>query len=198
MIDNLLGLVQQFAGNTVNNNPEVPEDKKKSVIESAAAGLLNGFQKEATTTEGISQIIGLFGGGSSSNSGVSNAFSQNIQSSVVSSLIDKVGIKSELAKNIAGQLVPVVLSALTNSKKEGINVGGMLSSIVGDKASEAGGSLKGMLDKLAGGDDGKFDLGDAMGILGKLTGNKNDGNQSSGGGLGDLLGGLGGLLGGKK
>lgn len=196
MIDNLLGLVQQFAGNALNNNPDVPEDKKSSIIESAAAGLLNGFQKEATTTDGLSQILGMLGGGSS-NSGISNAFSQNIQSAVISSLMDKVGIKNELAKNIAGQLVPTILGALSNSKGEGINASGLLSSIMGDKAS--GVDVKGLLDKFAGGDDGKFDLSDAMGMLGKLTGNKsNDNNQSSGGGLGDLLDGLGSLLGGKK
>ena len=193
MIDNLLGLVQQFAGGAVNNNPEVPEDKKSSIVESAATGLLKGFQKEATTPDGISQIVGLFGGGGSSGNSISNAFSQNIQSAVISSLMDKVGIKNSLAKSIAGQLVPSILGALSNSKKEGINVGNILSSIVGDKAS--GGSL---LDKLAGGEDGKFDLGDAMGLLGKLTGNKKEEKQSSEGGLGGLLGGLGGLLGGKK
>ena len=195
MIDNLINLVQQFSGDAVTNNPDIPKDKNNAVIQSVTDGIFKGLQNQASEG-GLNQILGLFSS-SGDNSGIIGSLSKSIQTTVVSSLMDKVGIKNDIAKGIAVQLVPSVLGALSKNaadpKNSGFNVNTILSSITGGKTK--GIDVQNLLDKFAGGDDGKFDLGDVMNLLGKGKSNSSEGNSDGGGGL---LGALGGLLGGKK
>jgi hypothetical protein len=93
-----------------------------------------------------------------------------------------------LAKSIAAQIVPTILSALskhtTDPNNSSFNVGDILSSLTGGKTN--GIDVQGLLNKFAGGADGKFDLNDVADMLGK-------GGKTSG--VGGLLGSLGGLFG---
>jgi hypothetical protein len=187
MLDNLVNLVQQVAGSSITNNPAIPNENHNAVIKSAAEGIFKGLQSQATGG-GLNQILGMLT--SAGGSGISSSLSQSVQSSVVSSLTGQSGIKSELAKTIAAQLVPTVLGALSkhtaDPNNSTFNVGGILNSLTGGKTN--GVDVQGLLDKFAGGADGKFDLGDVANMLG-------GGGKTSGGSGGGLLGALGGLLG---
>ena len=179
MTNELINLVQQFAGKAIVNNPAVPDSKNESVIESVADGILGGLKNEATS-DGLGKLIGMFSSGS-----VSAPVSQSVQTSVVNSIMDKVGIQSATAKQIASAVVPLVLNALVKGVKDpnnsSLNGGNILSSLVGNKGN--GIDFQALLDKGLGGSDGKFDLNDVMGMLGK-----NSGDNSAGGILGAVEG----------
>ncbi|MCD7971807.1 MAG: hypothetical protein LUG18_03950 [Candidatus Azobacteroides sp.] len=188
MINNLMELVQQFTGNTVNNNPDIPQEKKGTVVQSAAEGIFNGLRNQASGGD-LGQILNLFG---SRGNNVSNSLSQNIQSSVISSLMSKAGINNQLAQNLAGQIVPNVLGLMSKKAADPnnsqYNVNGILSSITGGKTN--GIDIQGLLNKYTGGEDGKFDMNDIMHLI---SGNNKEQGNSDGG----ILSSLGGLLGNK-
>lgn len=190
MSTNVLELVKSLTSEAVANNPEVPANKTNDTIETVSQGIFNGLQQQATSG-GLGQIINMF---KPSGGGVSSSLSQNIESSVVNSLMDKVGIKSQTAKSIAAAIVPVVLSSISklgkgasgNSGAGGINVQSILNSLTGGKTS--GMDIQSILDKNLGGDDGKFELSDLTNMFGKGK------DSHSEGGLGNIMEGLGHLL----
>ncbi|MDR2476103.1 MAG: DUF937 domain-containing protein [Bacteroidales bacterium] len=195
MIDNLVKLVGDVAGSAISDNSEVPNEKNEVAIQSAAEGVFDGL-KDYAAGGGIPQIVNMLAG-DNANQGISGSLVNNVQSSVVSSLMEKAGIKNAVAQRIAGQLVPTVLGALTknanapsNTSNTGFSIDSLLSSITGGKTD--GISVSSLLDKFVGNGDGKFDLNDIAGLFSKKSSDKQ--GDSDGGGL---LGALGGLLGGK-
>ncbi|MDR1747106.1 MAG: DUF937 domain-containing protein [Tannerella sp.] len=189
MIDKLLGLVQEFAGSAVVENPAVPNSKNDLAVKSIADGILGGLKQEATGS-GFGNIVGMLTKGGNVSSSVMNA----VQGSVIDNLMSKVGISSTVAKSIAKQVVPSILGSLSrkaaDAKNTHFDAGSILSSLTGGKTK--GFDIQSLVDKGIGNGDGKLDLNDVISLLGK--------SQSSSGGNsgGGLLGALGGLLGGGK
>jgi len=191
MIDKLLGLVQEFAGSSVINNPQVPDAKNNVAIKSIADGVLGGLKQQAAG-DGFGNIIGMLTNGGN----VSSAVSKSVQTSVVESLIAKAGLNSGVAKSIAGQIVPSILSSLSHKSADKSNshfdIGDILHSLTDGKS--AGLNVQSLIDSGVGNGDGKLDLNDVISFLGKTqSGSKTKTGSQSGGGL---LGALGGLLGG--
>lgn len=184
MLDNLVKLVQQYAGDAVVNNNAIPNEKNDSVIQETAGSILQSLQGMSNSGQ-LGQVVEMF-----TDKGAGNTLTQNIQGNVVSSLMNKLGISGSTAQNVAAQLVPTVLSALSKNTNDPnnheFNINSVLSSVTGGKT--AGIDVQGMLDKYAGGADGKFDLSDVVNFLNKGKGNSS-GNEGGG-----LLGALGNLL----
>jgi len=168
MLDNLLkGLVQQYAGSAVTNNPAIPKGKSESAINSITDGILGGLKKQAAGA-GLNSIIGMLSKGGS----VDAATSKSVQGSVIDSLVGKLGIGKGAASSIAAQVVPAALSALSKNTADKNNKNFDLSSILG---SLTGGKTNGLdiaslIDKGFGNGDGKLDLNDLTSALGNLGG----------------------------
>jgi len=190
MIENLLGLVKEYAGSAVVNNPSVPNTKNNLAIQSIAEGVLGGLKQEASGS-GFGNIVGML----TSGGNVSKSVTNTVQTSVIDSLMSKVGINNTLAKSIAAQVVPSVLNSLSHKASDAKNttfdVGSILSSLTGGKTK--GIDVQSLVDHSVGNGDGKLDLNDVLSFFSK-TQSGTAKNQQSGGGL---LGALGGLLGGK-
>jgi len=173
MLEDLLqGLVQQHAGSAVINNPAVPNEKNESAISSITDGILSGLKQHAAGG-GLNSIIGML-----TNSGqVDDATSQNVQGSVIDSLMGKLGLGKGAASGIAASIVPSILGALSKNSADKSNTSfdpsSILSSLTGGKT--AGMDIAGLVDKGFGNGDGKLDLNDltsALGNLGNLFGKK--------------------------
>ena len=173
MLEDLLqGLVQQHAGSAVINNPDVPNEQNESAISSITDGILGGLKQHAAGG-GLGSIIGML-----TNSGqVDATTSQNVQGSVVDSLMGKLGIGKGIASGIAASIVPSILGSLSKNSADKSNTSfdpsSILSSLTGGKT--AGMDIMGMADKMIGNGDGKLDLNDltsALGNLGNLFGKK--------------------------
>jgi hypothetical protein len=173
MLDNLLNdLVKQYAGSAVIDNPSIPNEKNESAISSITDGILGGLKQQATGA-GLSSIIGML----TKSGHVDETTSQNVQGSVVDSLMGKLGLGKGVASSVASQIVPAALSALSKNTVDKNNTSFDLSSILG---SLTGGKTNGLdiaslVDKGIGNGDGKLDMNDitsALGNLGNLFGKK--------------------------
>jgi hypothetical protein len=164
MLDNLLDLVKQHAGDAIINNPAIPNEQNDEVISSATSSIVDGL-KNAVSNGNIGDITSLFSGGSVANSSIL----QNIQGGFVGDLMNKFGVDPSTATNIAGNLIPNVLQKFVNKTNDpndsSFDLQGILSHV-------GGGSLdvQSLISKFTGGQEsggGIMDTLKGFGLFGK-------------------------------
>jgi hypothetical protein len=214
MLDQLFNLVKQFAGDTVVNNPEVPNEKNNEVMAEATHTIAGGLQN-ILSGGGLQSILGLFGGGGASSGASSGGGLGLMKNPIVnmmvghfmSKLMGKFGMGSGAASNIATSLIPNVLNGLISKTKDpndnSFDINGIIRSLTGGNApvaqpqSSGGGGggfdLNGLLGKFTGDKDGDGDS-DFQDIIKSVTGGAQQQQQTQskggGGGLMDMLKGL--------
>jgi hypothetical protein len=175
MLEQLLNLVKENAGDAVVNNPDVPNEHNNDVIAEATKTVAGGLQNLAAGG-GLQNILGLFGGGGNNQGGSSGLMSNPIVNMMVGhfagKLMSKFGLGGSQASGVANQLIPNVISGLINKTNDpsnnGFSVEGLLNSITGGQATQ---------QAQAGG----FDIGN---LISQFTGG---GQQGGGGGLMDMV-----------
>jgi uncharacterized protein YidB (DUF937 family) len=161
MLDNLLDLVKQHAGDAIINNPAIPNERNDEAVEAASSSIFDGL-KNAASGGNISDLMSMFSGGSNA---AASPLAQNIQGGFVQNLMHKFGLDEGAASNIAGGLIPNVLQKLVHKTND---------------PNDSSFDLQGILSKVGGGNL------DVQGLIGQFTG----GGSSSGGGILDSLKGL--------
>jgi uncharacterized protein (DUF2267 family) len=163
MIDQLKKLVENYAGDAVIRNSEVPDEKNAEAIEAISSGIEEGLQNEVRKGK-YEEFLSMFQGGQALSS--SPAVS-GIMNSVVGNLSSRLGLSPQASQSIAASLIPMVMNGLVNktndpndndfdlqdilrsfSGKEGLNVGEILGKFTG--GSKAGGGVGDMLGKMFG------------------------------------------------
>ncbi|MBX3241510.1 MAG: hypothetical protein KIT80_11030 [Chitinophagaceae bacterium] len=184
MLDNLLNLVKEHAGEAIAKNNSIPGNRKDEVIADAANSIEGGFQNLLSQGGGINDVLKLFSGQSSAQNNVSQQFTGNF----VQDLIGKFGLDNNAANGIAGSLIPAVLSNLVSKTNDpndsSFDIQSLLNNFSGGKT--AGFNVQGLLDKVKSGaldldGDGDTDLQDIMLLVSK---------GKSGGGLMDTIKGM--------
>lgn len=158
MLDNLLDLVKQHAGDAIINNPAIPNERNDEAISSATSSIFDGL-KNAVGNGNIGDIMSLFNGGNVANSSIL----QNIQGSYVGDLMSKFGVDPSTATSIAGNLIPTVLQKFVNKTND---------------PNDSSFDLQGILSNVGGGNL------DVQSLIGKFTG----GQQGGGGIMDTLKG----------
>ena len=143
MLDNILNIVKEVAANTVNNNADVPSEKKDLVVDTATDAISKGL------INNIGSLSGLLGG-----KGGSNAILDTIQKSVVGTLVEKTGLNPGVANGLISTILPAVIGAL-KGKIDDKDSGFSLDSVLGalgqsDKKSGGAGGILGAIGKLFG------------------------------------------------
>ncbi len=149
MLDNIIGLVKdQVISSVTGGNISIPADKKDQIVETTTNSLMDGL-KSNLTLDNLSSLAGLFGG---SGSIASNSITQSIQTSVVSSLCEKVGLSKEMSKTIAAVAIPAVMgmfqSKVNDPKDSSFSIDSLIKAFSG--GSGKGGGLLGALTGLFG------------------------------------------------
>lgn len=168
MLDQLMQIVQQQGQSLVVENNEVPDEKNEAVMAEARDSIFNGLQKmmaEGKTDE----LTSLLKGGSSITD--DNAVMGLLSGDFIEKVTNKLGIDKNTAMSIAKQLIPLVLSKLTNKAKDpndnSIDFGNILSSLRGGQGGGMAGAA-GQIGNMLGLDkdnDGDTDLNDIMGMF---------------------------------
>jgi uncharacterized protein YidB (DUF937 family) len=190
MLEVLQGLIQQYGQGAVVNNPAVPNQHNEGVMNEVMEGLVGGLSKQANSQGGLGSLLGLLGGGNSSQGLMSNPVVSNIAQSVIANLMQKFGLSNSAAASVVASMLPSVLGSLISKANDpdddSVNTGGIMDVLSGGKTSgiDFGGLLSRGADAFS---DGKLDMNDLINIAGGLGGGKQQGN---GGGIGGLLGGL--------
>ncbi len=140
MLDNLINLVKEHAGDAIINNPAIPNEKNDEAIQTTAGSIVDTLKAQATSGN-LNNVLEMFKGGANSNSGVTSAISGN----VVSDLMKKFGIDNAQASSIASNLLPKVMenfvSKTNNPDDKSFDLGDIVKNI-------GGGNLSGMLGGL--------------------------------------------------
>ncbi|GAB4020385.1 hypothetical protein GCM10028773_26100 [Spirosoma koreense] len=178
MLETLMNLVQQHAGQAVINNPAIPNSQNDSVMQTIASSIMGGLGQQAQGG-GLGNLLGMVanGGGNVQQ----NPVTQGVQQHVEQNLMQKLGISPQVAMSIAGAVVPMVLGKLMNKAADPNDNSVDGNSILGAATGNQGVDWMGAASSAMA--DGKLDMNDLMRVVGNQGG-------SGSGGLGGMLGGL--------
>lgn len=147
MLENLLELVRENAGEAIIKNPAIPDKKNDAAIKAATASLFKALQGTAKSG-GLNSIKDLFQSG---NNVASSPVVNQLSSNVAGDLMKKFGLDKGAANSIVSMLIPIVLSQLvkkTNDPRDNsFNLDGIIGALTGGKTGGLLGTLKGMLGR---------------------------------------------------
>lgn len=146
MFEQIMSLVKGQVMDKVDGISGIPEDKKDATVETTTHSLLDGLKKYATAGN-ISQLVSMFGGGSSSAE--TNSLTSSLESNVVTALAQKVGLSPVVAQTIASKVIPAVMSLLKkkvgDDNEPGFNLETLVGSLAGKDKGSSGGGVMDML-----------------------------------------------------
>jgi uncharacterized protein YidB (DUF937 family) len=145
MLENLLQLVKEHAGDAIINNPSVPNEYNEAAIETTAGSIFDSLKNQIAGGGGLEAITNLFQGDGSASS---NPLASGISSDVISGLVKKLGLPEGAATGVVSQLIPQVLESLkskTNDPNDNsFDLQGIIGSLAGDQAGGLFNKVKGM------------------------------------------------------
>ena len=144
MLDQLLKLVKENAGDAIINNPGVPNQKNDLAISTAATSIFDNLKGQANLGNLGSLMDMLKGGGDLA----SNPMVKKISTGVIGDLIAKVGLDKAVAAGIVNKLLPMIINQLQNKVNDPKDSSLGLDDIIG--ALGGGKGAGGMLGKLKG------------------------------------------------
>ncbi len=163
MLENLLELVKQNAGDAIINNNNIPNQHNDEAISMAGSSIFDALKGQASGG-GIGNLISMFQGGGQASSG-SNPLVNGIVSNLAGQYAQKFGISPAIANGIASSLIPMVMDKFVNKTNDPNDNSFDLNGIVGSLTGKGG--------------------GDIASLIGQFTGGAND---KQGGGIGSLIG----------
>jgi hypothetical protein len=202
MLKELFELVKNYAGDTVVNNPDVPNEHNDEVVAEATNTVASGL-RNVVAGGGVGSIIDLFKGGADDNnqeqSGISKLVSNPVVAMMVghfaSKLMSKYKIGGNQANNVASSLIPSVIGGLISKNNSGGGdvISNLLNSITGGQAQTAasnqGIDIGSLISQFTGGGQQQQSGGGGlMDIVSQLAGGAQQQQaRNGGGGLMDLI-----------
>jgi hypothetical protein len=142
MFDNLLQLVKDHAGDTIVNNPAIPNEKNDEAISATTNGIMSQLQNLAGEG-GLSNITSLFQSGNIQD----HPALSKIGGGVAGNLMEKFGISSQQAGDIVSQLVPAVMSKFVSKTNDPSDNSFDLKDIMSKLNTGNGGATAVLVDK---------------------------------------------------
>ena len=115
MIDSILNALKGEVGNQIIEKANIPSDKLDDVM-SVIGDSAKSEVMSQMTSGGLSTMMNLFSNNSNSNS--ANQLQSNIQNSIVSGLIQKLGLSDGVANTISQIVVPALIGLITNNNNK--------------------------------------------------------------------------------
>ena len=205
MLDKLVDLIKGLAGDSVVNNPDVPNEHNDNVVAEATNTVASGLQN-MVAGGGLQNILSLFGsGGGQQTTGkglLSNPIVNMMIGHFASKLMSKFGLGSNQASGVANNLIPNVLSGLINKTNDpndsNFTLDNLLHSLTGGQSTQvaqeqqasgdSGFSFQNLISQFTGGGQQGGGGGGIMDIVKKIAGGaQNQQQQSGGGGFMDMI-----------
>ncbi|MFZ4784417.1 MAG: hypothetical protein ACOYLH_03005 [Flavobacteriales bacterium] len=143
MLDNLINLVKEHAGEAIINNPAIPNERNDEAVSEASNGIFEGL-KNQLSQGGIEGITSLF----NSQNASSNPAVANIGKTVATTLAGKFGIDEGTANGIVDKLLPTVMDKLVSKTNDpndnSFDLGNIVKSIGGDNLGGIGNMIGGL------------------------------------------------------
>ncbi len=205
MLEELFNLVKGSAGESVVNNPDVPNEQNDAVVAEATNTVASGL-RNMVAGGGLENILSLFGnqtqqGGQQSNQSLlSNPIVNMMIGHFAGKLMTKYNLGGSQASSVANNLIPNVIGNLINKTNDPNNsnfsIEKLLNSITGGQsatvaeeqqsAGNTGFNFQELIGQFSGG--GQNGGGGLMDIVSKLAGGAQAQQQRTGsGGLMDMI-----------
>lgn len=180
MLEELFNLVKGVSGDSVVNNPDIPNEHNNDVVAEATNTVASGL-RNMVAGGGLESIVSLFNNkgqqGSTSSSLLNNPIVNMMIGHFAGKLTTKYNVSGAQANNVARNLIPDVVSNLINKTNDpadnGFSLEGLLNSITGGQTAQV------VQEKQNSGNSG-FNFQD---LIGQFTG----GGQQNGGGSNGLM-----------
>lgn len=117
MIDQLIKLVQQNAGDSITTNSAIPPQFKGEAVKEAGQEIFNGLQDQAKQGN-IQGLMGLLKSGGGTGSLAGNPIVTQIISGLAGKFASRFGIPQQTAQQVASTLVPKVISQLVSKTND--------------------------------------------------------------------------------
>jgi hypothetical protein len=171
MLDQLIKLVEQNAGEAIIKNQALPNQFNNSAIEEVAGSIFNTLKSQVGQGN-MQQVASMLQGGTSQRTLANNPLVTQMISSLASTFASKFGISSTQAQSIVSGLLPTVMEQLvkkTNDPKDNsFDLSNMMKTMSGNNNLD----LSSIIGQLAGGNSSSNPLGDLGSLAGKFFGNK--------------------------
>ena len=157
MLDNLIDLIKQHAGNAIVNNPDVPNSQNDATVQEAGNSIISGLKNMISQGKG-QEVLNLLqnkGGDIATNPAV-----QNISGGFIQTLMNKFGLDQNAAGGVANNLIPNVLQNLVHKTNDPNDKSFDLQGIIGSLTGGQG--IQGIV--------GELEQGGGAGIMDKIKG----------------------------
>lgn len=114
MIENLINLVKENAGDSIINNPAIPNERNDEAVGLASSSIMDTL-KGAVANGNIGDLVGMFSNG---NNAAASPLAENMKGGFMQNLMEKFGLDSAQAANIANNLIPGILSKFVNKTND--------------------------------------------------------------------------------
>jgi hypothetical protein len=167
MLDKLINLVRQYAGDGIINNNAIPNEKNEAAVETAGSSIMATLQN-ALAGGRIKDVLGFFKSGDPQ----SESIVQEATSNYANDLQSNIGISESAATAAASQVVPQTMQQLAQKTVDpsdsSFNIQDIFNNLSGGKTG--GMDLQGMLNRFGGGKldkdgDGDVDMADLQSIF---------------------------------
>ncbi len=186
MLEQLLGLVQNFTQESVVKNSGIPNEHNEG-IQNEIMNSITGGLSSAVSGGNLDRIMDLFSKGGTGSSISDNPIVGGITKSVVENLSEKFGISPTVAKNIAAGSIPLIISHFSKKVADPDDSSVDMNSVIGSLTNGGGSGVdfNDILSKFTSGNGGSLDLSS---IAGNLLSGSGSSSKSGGGLLGALSG----------
>ncbi len=171
MLDQLVKLVEQNAGDAIVKNQAIPNQFNSAAIQEVAGSIFSSLKGQVAQGN-MQQVASMFQGKASASSLANNPMVSQIISSVASTFASKFGVSQSQAQSIVSGLVPTVMNQFINKtndpKDNSFDLGGMLKSMSGNSNLDLGS----LLGQVAVGNSSSNPLGALGSLAGKFFGKK--------------------------
>ncbi len=177
MLEELFNLVKGSATDSVINNPQVPNEQNNDVVAEATNTVASGL-RNMVAGGGLENILSMFKQGGDSQSLLNNPVVNMMIGHFTGKLMNNHNMSGQQANQVAGSLIPDVISNLINKTNDPGNsrftIEGLLNSITGGQSNQV------IQEQQTSGNNG-FNFQD---LIGQFTGG---GQAGGGGGLMDIV-----------
>ena len=166
MLEALTNLIRENAGDTIINNPAIPNERNEEAVQDAGNSVVSSLQN-ALSGGNVKDVMKIFSGRTEST----NPVVQDATSNLTQRLSGNYGVDRTQASGIAGSLIPTILSQLAGKTADPsnstFNIQDIFNKLTGGKTS--GVNIESIFNKFKAGldtdQDGDVDLSDLTGLL---------------------------------
>ncbi|MEO5562714.1 MAG: DUF937 domain-containing protein [Chitinophagaceae bacterium] len=168
MFENLIKLVRQNAGDTIIDNPAIPNERNDEAVHETGNSIIDTL-KQALAGGNVKDVMKIFSGDSAQVN--NNPLTRQASGSLIEKLISQFGLDGQQATKVADNLVPNVMNQLSqktaNPSDKSFDIQSIFNHLSGGKTG--GMDIQGLLSKFKRGldtdHDGDVDMQDLKGLF---------------------------------